>query len=275
MPLREELNSRGDADRVAATFAVDAQNADLLARGLQPLTVRDRQFSDAESYHRFRERFVQQEKSLDFDARCRADASAKEEKVDRIITKLRESDERYIYDAAPPREGYAGQLHKRFPGDHFLSNIDLIDRTSLFKVAEAVPKGGHLHIHFNACLPPDFLLGIAKEMERMFITSDIPLIADNNFANLDKCEIQFTILNRAKEQENPGDLFSRNYRPRQTMKFQKFLKEMPGHFTELTPDEWLLQKLVFHENEAHGPLQTAAGWVKLDPTFRLLVSNRY
>lgn len=215
-------------------------------------------FDSVDDYYNIRANLLQHEKTLDFDYRCRANSTAKERLADVIIQRLRHDDQANVYDTAPPRRGFGGQQHPRFAGDHFLSNLDLINQTALFRVARHMPKGAHLHIHFNACLMPHVLLNIAKGMDRMFITSDVPLLPDGSHESFDRCEIQFSIM--SPEKESPGDLFSPTYEARQTMKFQDFLRSFPQNYTKTTPDEWLLEKLMFHEEEAHNHLQTAAGY---------------
>lgn len=120
-----------------------------------------------------------------------------------------------------------------------------------------MPKGAHLHIHFNACLAPEILLGIAKTMDRMFITSDLPLTADGEYRNFQKCELQFSIL--SVDKERPGNIFLPSYRSRQTMKFTDFLDEFDKNYPSMTADEWLFKKIAFDEDETHNLLQTAAG----------------
>jgi adenosine deaminase CECR1 len=210
-------------------------------------------------YFKLRQNLVAREKALDFDHDCRMRSTPQERRADAIIQKLRRDDEERVYARAAPRTGYGGQQHPRFAGDHFLSNKHLIDQTSLFKVAQRMPKGAHLHIHFNACLAPHVLLNLAKEMDRMFITSDVPLISGNNHINFDRCEIQFSLL--SPEKESPGDLFSQSYQPRQTMRFKDFLNKFPGYYTKDSTgvDEWLFEKLMFQEEETHNHLQTASG----------------
>ncbi|KAH8745809.1 hypothetical protein F5883DRAFT_702165 [Diaporthe sp. PMI_573] len=162
--------------------------------------------------------------------------------------------------------GYGDQLHSRVPADHFLSNVDLIPHTDVFQVARRMPKGAHLHIHFNACLLPNVLLDIANTMDRMFITSDLPLTERINY---DRCEIQFSIL--SPEKEKPGNIFDTAYQSRATMSFRQFREEFPNHFSEVTVDRWLEQKLVFHEEEAHNSLQTTHGaWEKFNGRTRMM-----
>jgi adenosine deaminase CECR1 len=214
-------------------------------------------FQSTEDYYKQRNEIERREKTLAFDFRLSATASVRECRADLVIQQLKILDKESVYDAAEPKIGFGGQRHRRFPGDHFLSNAPLITQTHLFAVAKRMPKGAHLHIHFNACLLPHVLLDIAKGMSRMFITSDLPLVPDNDYINFDRCEIQFSIL--PPERERPGNLFAPDYEPRQTMKFTHFLDQFHREYSRADVDSWLTNKLVFDEEEAHNWLQTVLG----------------
>ncbi|KND88692.1 hypothetical protein TOPH_06733 [Tolypocladium ophioglossoides CBS 100239] len=263
--LRRQLRTDGGEDIRAAQRASDGQVQDLAAVDPAQWTAVTEHPGrldlgsrlDKDSYLATRANILRLERGIAFDSRCRARASSLEKQANSIVRALRKRDEAQVYDCAEHRRGHAGQTHRRFAGDHFLSNLDLIDQTALFDVARHMPKGAHLHIHFNACLPPHVLLGVAKGMDRMFVTSDLPLVADGDCVNFDKCEVQFSIL--SPDKEKPGDLFSAGYQPRQTMRFAEFLRAFPRHYGRATADQWLADKLVFHEEEAYGLLQTAAG----------------
>ncbi|GJN73695.1 hypothetical protein PLICBS_007778 [Purpureocillium lilacinum] len=222
---------------------------------------------DTERYFAHRASVLGVERGLAFDSRCRLRATALERRAARILAALRRLDDAEVYAQAAPRKGYAGQTHRRFAGDHFLSNVELIGQTRLFAAARRMPKGAHLHIHYNACLPPRVLLDVAKTMDRMHITSDVPLTDRSAF---DRCEIQFCML--SAERERPGDLFSAAYEPRQTMRFADFL----GGFAEAyggteTAEQWLVSKMEFDEEEAHNFLQTAEGaWEKFNGRTRMI-----
>ncbi|KAH7151685.1 hypothetical protein B0J13DRAFT_246328 [Dactylonectria estremocensis] len=260
-------------EEAAARSLIDAHDVDIAAlspdqpvwHGINP----DAGYDSVDHYHAMRSQLLDREKTLDFDYGCRKQSSPDERRAEAIIQRLKREDGAGIYDAAPPRTGFGGQKHPRFAGDHFLSNLPLINQTALFDVARHMPKGAHLHIHFNACLAPNVLLNIAKGMERMFITSNIPLVPDNGYANYDCCEIQFSLM--SPEKEKPGDLFSDTYESRQTMKFQQFLNMFPKHYNKVTAEEWLLNKLIFDEQETHNHLQTAAGaWEKFNGRTRMM-----
>jgi adenosine deaminase CECR1 len=231
-------------------------------------TNRDKRFLDDQDYERQRIEIMTREASLSWDFICKRDASPIEEQANRILQAMRKHDDENVYQQQPSRRGYRGQEHPRFMGDHFLYNVDLIENTKLFQVARKMPKGAHLHIHFNANLEPHVLIDIATGMERMFISSNIPLVVIGEeesdpryYDNFDRSKIRFTVLSKDNEKlAGTGNVFDHNYpghdRP---MSFQRFRNEFGQHYTKCTVDEWLRDKLVFHEEEAHGWLQTAEG----------------
>ncbi|KAJ9151276.1 Adenosine deaminase CECR1-A 1 [Pleurostoma richardsiae] len=220
-----------------------------------------------DSYQRTRAATLNREGALSFGWRYEQEATQKEVKVNAIIQRLRHIDAQKTFRGT--RMGFGGQDHPRFPGDHFLYNKDLIDKTELLRLAHLMPKGAHLHIHFNACLHPAVLVDIAKDMDRMFITSSIPLTTDNDCLAYNKCEIQFHIT--AVGKERPGNLFDKEYKAWQTMKFQDFIREFPKHYKRCSVDRWLIEKVEFQEEEAHDWLQTVDGaWAKFNGRTRMM-----
>lgn len=211
-----------------------------------------------DDYQKRRAELKTREAALGFEWKCTSRASAKEQRVNRILQTLKRHDDETVYAKEPPRQGTTGQLHPRVAGDHFLSNKALIDRTKVFQLAKRAPKGAHLHIHFNACLQPDVLLKIASEMEQMYITSDVPLhTKDEDHPNrLGRCKIQFSIMDLTASK---GSLFDQDYKDRTPMKFNEFIKEFPQHHQGANALEWLQEKLVFREEEAHDLPQTVSG----------------
>lgn len=203
------------------------------------------------AYEAQRRALLDAKSRIAFDSDCARTASEDEKAANDILQTVMQNDKVRVYDAAEPRVGYGGQEHRRFPGDHFLSNRHLIEQTDLFRIIKWMPKGSHNHAHYNACLSPLFLVDIAKGMKRMFITSDISLLQDQDFV---KCQIQFSII--AEGKEKPGNLFDKNYQGRQTMGFQDFIKAfpLPGGV-----DVWLASKIETQEEETYSPLQTQEG----------------
>ena len=220
----------------------------------------------AEEYDDLREKVKDHEGALGFDFTCKETANDTEVMANEVLQHLKKSDITRFYETAPKNTGYGGQEHSRFYGDHFLSNADIIEQTQLFALCRAMPKGAHLHIHFNANLPPNFLLDIAKDMERMFIWSNIPLVEEKDRTPkecdaFDRCRIQFSIMSEAAVKEKGGNLFDSDYEGGKVMPFQDFLQQYP--LKRLSGkqgvDSWLQSKLVFQEEEAHNSFQTSEG----------------
>ncbi|KAI1880609.1 hypothetical protein JX265_000849 [Neoarthrinium moseri] len=197
-------------------------------------------------YFRDRDEIVNRGRSIGFDYALTEGASGDEKHAKNLLDIVRRNDE-LVYYGDEKLEGYGGQMHRRFAGDHYLTNADLMENTALFHVATQTPKGAHLHIHFNSCLLPHVLLDIATDMDHMYISSDLPLTSAHN---LDRCEIQFLVRNqktvekerdqlleaertrlsnanltRENIESEQSSLFSRNYLTdgaRQWMKFKTF-----------------------------------------------------
>ncbi|KAL1838958.1 hypothetical protein VTJ49DRAFT_2030 [Mycothermus thermophilus] len=212
-------------------------------------------------YDELRQQATLYETALGFEHTCASRASPLEVQANEVLQQLRRDDVARVYDAAPKRRGYRGQEHSRFCGDHFLSNVELIEQTQVYALIRAMPKGAHLHIHFNANLLPSVLLDIAKDMERMFIWSNIPLDRPEAYH---LCRIQFSIMNDdAVRQKGEGVPFDPEYQGGTVMQFGQFRRAFPGG--EDAADRWLQSKLVFDEEEAHNLHQTAEGaWEKFN-----------
>ena len=220
--------------------------------------------SPLEEYQALRHKAIRNEASMGFEFACAEKATAAEKSADKILQRIKELD-MSVYRNAGPRTDSLGQRHPRFYGDHFLSNVELIEKTRLFSLCKAMPKGAHLHIHFNANLHPGFLLSVATKMDRMYIWSSTALTGK---AALDHCRIQFSILSESslneKNAAGPANLFKPEYNsyPNRDggagwMSFKLFRAAFPKSSGNV--DNWLQSKLVFHEEETHNPLQTAAG----------------
>lgn len=80
-----------------------------------------------------------------------------------------------------------------YKGAPFLAKIRLINGppgARMLPIAQRMPKGAHLHVHFDACLDPDYLLKLAVNFPAMHIRSHIHLLTPDN---CDNCEIQFEV----------------------------------------------------------------------------------
>lgn len=283
----------------AMDLAIDARSSLLDGSQLQQpeLPWMPRVSKDVVSeYTAQRNLLVGREDALAFDFKCNRNALDVERRAAQTVGKARDEDVDKFYARGGRRKGYHGQEHPLFYGDHFLSNVDVIEKTKLFGIAQDMPKGAHLHIHFNSNLKPEVLLNIAKEMDQMYITSNISLAPhfDPSKAswNLDCCKLQFSIMDPARltsqeaevQEAEPSkqhpqkmlvrNLFDKTYPAvenppsgRPPMRFSIFREQFQQHYPEHPSgvDGWLLSKLVFDDEEVHNKHQTADGLVKTIP----------
>ncbi|KAI1662234.1 Metallo-dependent hydrolase [Daldinia decipiens] len=204
-------------------------------------------------------------------------ACSDEIEANKALLRGREADERWYK--------YNG---KQFAEDHFSRNVHIIDKTRLLKAARSLPKGAHLHLHFNSTLLPEFLLGIAKEMPNMYISS--PTHKLRSKSDFDNCEIVFTLQSTKTILDDPDagpmleeqklsskdlkgpNLFHDDYEPRQLMRYRYFRsvwdeeretrqsyisqnQEQAGQAEselwnmDIKCDDWLTSKLIFHKKQ--------------------------
>jgi adenosine deaminase CECR1 len=247
-------------------------------------------------YDDARAKLLQAEEDDAWDRKARDNRDLRERDADVIIRAIREFERKVIFgnlaSEAIPEE------HTRDMGGQFLTNKERIDHESLlYQIAVKVPKGGLLHLHFNAELHPERLLEQAREIENMYIWSQRPLRTKKD---LDETEMVFNVLNSEKV-EKGVDIFSdtypgtgANWKPlhpmtwKVWMPWKKFQEDFEKHFPDmvaqtpqtpipegstccagpaepgsevpLTPAErWLKSKMVLSEEEAYAPTQTVNG----------------
>jgi adenosine deaminase CECR1 len=207
------------------------------------------------------------------------EAKAMEAEANDIIADMR------VEDEAVFRRNYLSS------GQHFVDVRDFLRDTRLFHVAAMVPKGAHLHLHFNSTLLPGVLLGYAKDMPNMYIWSDHQLLGDSDFKN---CKLEFSLRNleqvraemhkqatesqdismleklkhaeslsdedakiRAYDELAP-DIFSSTYKHGRRDKNQhveemryQYFRQRWDEITRRNCDEWLISKLTFSREEVN------------------------
>ncbi|KAI1742962.1 hypothetical protein F4680DRAFT_457033 [Xylaria scruposa] len=204
-------------------------------------------------------------------------ARAKEARANALIARMKMEDDALF------------KAHSLSSGHHFLHVRDLLRETLLFQVARMVPKGAHLHLHFNSTLLPGVLLGYAKDMVNMYIWSDHQLLTDSDLRN---CKLEFSLRNlkqvrmemhakalesddtslqdslaeaeklsdedeKVREYDRLGpDIFSPQYKHGRKDKDQQVEEMRYQYFRQRWNekelgdcDEWLIQKLTFSKDE--------------------------
>ncbi|KAI7186072.1 hypothetical protein KC352_g22483, partial [Hortaea werneckii] len=159
-------------------------------------------------YQLHRQNLLIAERDQAWDSKARKAASEMEVRAAGTIFKIREHERRdlELYGNLPS-ESVPGQ-ELRDMGGQFLPNKSRIERSLVFDISRHMPKGCHLHIHFNTELPPELLLPHARRLkDTMFVRTTRPLLAKEDF---EKAEIVFNVMPKTSV---TADIFSIEYNP--------------------------------------------------------------
>ncbi|CZT40932.1 related to CECR1 protein [Rhynchosporium secalis] len=227
-----------------------------------------------DAYNKALEELILEGKAKSFDAQLTATSSDVEKTAAEIVRKIRAYDWDTSY--GKPLNAFG----KRVQGGHFLGNVDIINKTELFKIAKKMPKGAHLHIHFNSCLPANFLIRQARNIDAMYIRSTLPLTISQNWADsrisfMVMTSHEATHIKTSDGNEEPvelGNLFDEQYVSNRWMPYKQFQRQFvyrdnANRVWQRTTgaEAWLEMKMQISEEEAHGTRQTSRGiWEKFN-----------
>lgn len=250
---------------------------------------------------------LKQEDMISWDRPARNSASRNEVQAARIIYLLREYERENTFGNMASED--IPDPETRDMGGQFLTNKDRIENDSkIFKIAQQMPKGCHLHLHFNAELQPERLLLRARLMKNMFIRSLKPLI---NKEAMDTTELVFNVM---PDDTPTSDIFSTEYNfefktpgSRPWMRWTTFCEEFENRYNDLfeirsidqdnikkesivmeenglahfddhfdqeplklnLAETWVKNKMVLSEFEAYGMSQTVNGvWARFNQATR-------
>ncbi|KAL1626864.1 hypothetical protein SLS56_006592 [Neofusicoccum ribis] len=220
-------------------------------------------------YDEKREDLLKQEKTDAWDRESRNSASEYQKRADRIVWKIREHERDNLFGNKASEQ--IPDASTRDMGGQFLTNKERIDKESkLFTIVREMPKGAHLHAHFNAELPVDVLLERVRDMDTMFVRSTQPLVERKDYA---ETEIVFSVFPSDKQE---ADLFTKDYNPafRNTennpwMKWVNFQRRFQDPDGVLDAEKWVSKKMILSEEEVYGTSQTVNGiWARFNQATR-------
>nr|POE49199.1 adenosine deaminase cecr1 [Quercus suber] len=232
------------------------------------------QVGSNKTYVDARQALLADEREVRWDEPARRRASASELRAQEIVFTIREHERKFLFGDLPT-EAIPGP-DTRDMGGHFLRNKNKIAQSKIFEIAKELPKGSHLHLHFNSEIQPELLLPHARSLTKTFrIRSTIPLIDDKDFGN---AEIVFNILPADTEH---ADLFSPSYNPDwkppgnlkgpSWMLWEEFRERFPRHIdVPSTPENdidhdldraerWARAKMVVNPDGAYDATNTHNG----------------
>ncbi|KAK4233994.1 hypothetical protein C8A03DRAFT_38253 [Achaetomium macrosporum] len=215
--------------------------------------------SRSEQYKKLLDKAARDEASMAFEFARPENATTAERHANRVLQRIKALD-MSVYRKPGTGRDSLGQDHPHFYGNHFLSDVRLIEKTRFFKLCQAMLKGRTS----TSTSMPTTTPGSLSASPRPWTT-------------FDQCKIQFSILSDSNlTKKNSADLaavFKQGYNsypdhdegsewmPYKTFRtrFAKVAGKLKG--VEPDVDRWLGGKIMFLEKEAHNSLHTAAGLV--------------
>jgi adenosine deaminase CECR1 len=238
--------------------------------------------STSTAYTNERRQLLAQERKAAWDEPMRKSAKPVEVLANQLLIRIREHERQNgdLFGDVPGEK--LPPPHSRDMGGRFLTNKDRIVKSKVFRIAEQMPKGSHLHLHFNAEIPPEILLPHARTpvlQETMFVRSTRPLLKPDDF---DDAEIMFDIFPQGTKE---GSLFSPDYSydPKAKtpayptwdmgaawMRWSEFRREFPSTGVRIEgtaadheldrAEQWACQKMIITERRAYGRQTTNGAW---------------
>ena len=212
------------------------------------------------SFERSKRQIYEKESADAWDRQAKLSASEAERKAAAIIKKIRE-DERDNLFGNKASEAIPGPDTLDM-GGQFLTNKERIEtRSRLFKITKEMPKGCHLHLHFNAELECQKLIEQARKLpDTMFIRSTQPMLSDKDYA---ESELVFNVM---PANTPTADIFSPEYKPawktadaRPWMRWTDFRRALSHRRPDINVEDWVRDKMVLNENEVYNGWQTVNG----------------
>jgi adenosine deaminase CECR1 len=232
----------------------------------------DDELDSEEGYFKALEALQLKEKERAFDHELAIRSSNVEKEAAALLKKVKLYDWDHTY--GPTHDEHGKPTGRRTQGRHFLGSVDHINQTELMKVARRMPKGAHLHIHFNSCLPAKFLIQQARDIDAMYIRSTHALTTPENRS---AARISFMVMtpyeathvkdaDGIEVQVALGNIWDKHYVSNRWMSYKVFqkkfdIKEEDGHHLKGTAgaETWLERKMQISEEEAHNTHQTGRG----------------
>ncbi|KAL1388134.1 hypothetical protein HDK64DRAFT_125210 [Phyllosticta capitalensis] len=247
---------------------VQKESQDALQQCFQDPGLQD----SVKQYEKLREGLLKELRPRCWDYTAKTGASEAELKAAEIVQRIRE-DERVNLFGNVPSEAIPGPT-SRDMGGQFLTNLSRIEESKLFDITKQMPKGAHLHAHFNAELNVSDLLSRVRDMDTMFIRATRPLVESEDYM---ETEMVFTVLPTDHPEADP---FSKDYNPdfktpgsNPWMKWKvfqyKFLTKRPEALGSIDAETWVRGKMVLQEEEVYGVKQTLNGvWARFNQATR-------
>lgn len=191
-----------------------------------------------------------------------------EARASAILAALRARDAAATSQTPHPVHGAPFELGHRFL--HGVAHAPVAG-SALLALARAAPKGGLLHCHFDAILPPALLLADARRRPNLCVRVDRALARPEDLADaLPAFQVLSAARLREAEAGGGASCFdAERYEPGAWMPYASFVEAFPGG--PEAAERWVARKVVLGEEHAYAQLQTVDGiWARFKRSFVVL-----
>ncbi|KAL4915812.1 hypothetical protein BDW62DRAFT_187671 [Aspergillus aurantiobrunneus] len=130
-----------------------------------------------------------------------------------------------------------------FPGMSFALSRDRMEKTTLWKIITAMPKGCLLHAHMEAMIDIDWLIDQALELPGFYITSPVPLSPGSRWSE------PFEFRYRPGAQDRcEANIWQSDYTPNQPVPVTVAARMYPGGVQAFKA--WAVSRMTINEEEA-------------------------
>ncbi|KAL4875599.1 hypothetical protein BJY04DRAFT_154424 [Aspergillus karnatakaensis] len=199
--------------------------------------------SEVEKHLSERSALLDRERTSRHDHAFRQRMSPVAQKAAATVAKIR-ADELYSVWTRPVTENTSRDLKEiMFSGMSFSLARDHIEKTKLWKIITAMPKGTLLHAHMEAMIDIDWMLDQALEIPGFYITSAAPLHADAEWS----ATFAFQYRPGAQDQISTN-IWQSDYTPNQPVPINDAAKAFPGGVDAFKA--WAISMMTINSQEA-------------------------
>ncbi|KAL2834852.1 hypothetical protein BDW59DRAFT_165 [Aspergillus cavernicola] len=219
--------------------------------------------SEIEKHLSERSALLEREKTSRHDHAFKQSMSPVAKTAATILSNIRKKELKSFWTAAATTNPGRDLKEVMFPGMSFALSRDRMEKTSLWKIIAAMPKGCLLHAHMEAMIDIDWLIDQALEIPGFFITSPVSLRPGES-----EWTEPFEFHYRPKAQDDcAANIWQSGYTPNQPVPVTDAAATYPGGVAAFKT--WAVSRMTINEEEAlehhHG---IADIWKKFQSCFR-------
>ncbi|KAL4977703.1 hypothetical protein BDW66DRAFT_132251 [Aspergillus desertorum] len=208
-----------------------------------------------ESHLSKRSALFEQEKTIRHDYAFKQSMSPIAKTAAKVLADIRKKELGSIWSPTIEGDGKRDIKDVTFPGMSFALSRDRMQKTTLWKIVSAMPKGCLLHAHMEAMVDIDWMIEQAIEVPGFYISSPVPLCPGTGSAGKWSEPFQFSYrpglgsgANALNEAESEFNIWQAGYTPDQLVPVSAAAEAYPGGVEAFKA--WAVSRMTINEEEA-------------------------